>query len=39
MPDHRVDLRAQVPTFFINAGDQRDGMVIPTFTVTLGIAF
>ena len=35
----QLDLRAQVPTFFIGSGDSRDSQVIPTFTVTLGIGF
>ncbi len=35
----QVDLRAQVPTFFIGSGDQRGGQVIPTFTITLGVGF
>jgi hypothetical protein len=35
----KVDLRAQVPTFFIGGGEEREGGVIPTFTLTLGIAF
>ncbi len=33
------DLRLQVPTFFISAGDQRDSAVVPTVTATLGIKF
>jgi hypothetical protein len=33
------DLRAQVPTFFISATDVRDGKVVPTITLTLGLNF
>ena len=35
----KVDLRAHVPTFFVAGGDEREGGVIPTLTLTLGIAF
>ncbi len=35
----QVDLRAQVPTFFIAGGEQRESQVVPTLTVTLGIGF
>ena len=34
-----IDLRAQVPTFFIGGGDQRSSQVVPTFTITVGVAF
>ena len=37
--NEQFDLRAQVPTFFISAGDQRDGAVVPTFMATAGISF
>jgi hypothetical protein len=33
------DLRAQVPTFFISGGDERDGKVVPTITITAGLNF
>lgn len=33
------DLRAQVPTFFVPGGDERDGKVIPTITITAGLNF
>jgi hypothetical protein len=35
----KIDLRAQVPTFFVGGGEEREGGVIPTFTLTLGIGF
>lgn len=35
----QIDLRFQVPTFFISSGDSRDSQVIPTFTLTLGVGF
>lgn len=35
----QFDLRAQAPTFFISAGDERDGMVVPTVTITAGLSF
>jgi hypothetical protein len=34
-----LDLRVQIPTFFISGGEERDGAVVPTLTVTLGFAF
>ena len=34
-----VDIRAQVPTFIIAGGDQRESQLVPTFTVTVGFAF
>ncbi len=37
--NERADIRAQVPTFFISGGDERDGATVPTFTVTFGYAF
>ena len=37
--NEQVDLRAQVPTFFISGTDARDAQVVPTFTVTVGIGF
>ncbi len=37
--NEQFDLRAQVPTFFISGGDERDGKVIPAFTVTAGLNF
>ena len=37
--NHRFDLRAVVPTFFIGGSDERDGKVIPTFTITAGLNF
>jgi hypothetical protein len=33
------DLRVQVPTIIVSAGDERDGAVIPTLTVTAGLSF
>jgi hypothetical protein len=33
------DLRAQVPTFFISGGENRDGKVVPTITLTAGLSF
>ncbi len=33
------DLRLQVPTIIVSAGDERDGAVIPTITVTAGLSF
>lgn len=33
------DMRFQVPTFFISSGDERDGAVVPTFTITAGFRF
>ena len=35
----RVDLRAQMPTFMVGSGDDRDSLVVPSLTVTLGIGF
>lgn len=35
----QFDLRASVPTFFIGGSDERDGKVIPTFTITAGLNF
>lgn len=35
----KFDLRVQVPTFFISSGDSRESQVVPTFTLTAGIAF
>jgi len=37
--NHKFDLRASVPTFFIGASDERDGKVIPTITITAGLNF
>lgn len=37
--NEKFDLRAQVPTFFISGGEDRDGKVIPTFTITAGVGF
>lgn len=34
-----LDLRAQVPTFFFGGGEERDGGVVPTFTLALGLRF
>ncbi len=33
------DLRGQVPVFFISGGDERDGKVVPLFTITAGLNF
>ena len=35
----KFDLRAQLPTFFIGSGENRGEKVVPTLTVTAGIAF
>lgn len=35
----KFDLRAQLPTFFIGGGENRADQVVPTLTVTAGIAF
>lgn len=37
--NRQFDLRASIPTFFIGASDERDGKVIPTFTITAGLNF
>jgi hypothetical protein len=37
--NRQFDLRAAVPTFFIGGSDERDGKVIPTFTITAGLNF
>jgi len=33
------DLRAQVPVLFVSGGDERDGVVVPLFTITAGVNF
>jgi hypothetical protein len=33
------DLRGQVPVFFISGGEQRDGAVVPLFSLTAGLNF
>jgi hypothetical protein len=35
----RFDLRLQVPTFFISGGEERDGGIVPTVTLTAGLKF
>jgi hypothetical protein len=37
--NRQFDLRAAIPTFFIGGSDERDGKVIPTFTLTAGLNF
>lgn len=37
--NEKFDLRLQVPTFFIPAGDVRDGGIVPTLTITAGLKF
>jgi hypothetical protein len=37
--NERLDLRFQVPTFFISGSDDRDGKTVPTFTLTAGLFF
>jgi len=37
--NEQFDLRAQVPTFFISGGENRDGKVVPTITLTAGYTF
>jgi hypothetical protein len=33
------DLRGQVPVFFISGGEERDGKVVPLFSITAGLNF
>jgi hypothetical protein len=35
----KFDLRGQVPVFFISGGDERDGQVVPLFSITAGLNF
>jgi hypothetical protein len=35
----KFDLRLQVPTFIISAGETRDGGIVPTMTITAGLKF
>lgn len=37
--NEKFDLRLQVPTFFISAGETRDGGIVPTMTITAGVKF
>ena len=35
----KFDLRAQIPTFFISGGVEREAKVVPTITITAGFKF
>jgi hypothetical protein len=37
--NEKFDLRLQVPTFIIPAGETRDGGIVPTMTITAGLKF